>query len=84
MIELYAWFGVFALVVFVAGFFLGVLSERSAWITRINDDDHQSTPHFCNGRFLYIMEERHFLREYRRVPIEYPEADFYGDTSKEV
>lgn len=63
-----------ALFFYLGGLLLGVRIgsrlERIEWVTRAVPPG--DTPHHCDGRFYYVIEEGYFCREYRRVPDECP------------
>ena len=50
----------------ILGLMLGRWVERGEWLTRaIPPGD---TPHHCDGRFYYVIEESYFCREFVRKP----------------
>lgn len=50
------------------GIVWGVWAERQAWLARAIDRAdgryRNSTPHHCNGKFYYVVEEGTFCTEY--------------------
>jgi hypothetical protein len=74
--------GVSLFVFFALGAFVGAMLERKSWLIRaMSSRPHApNTPHHCNGEFYYIVPEKMFCEEFRRVPPRKPTVGPKGGT----
>jgi hypothetical protein len=59
----------------LGGITFGVNVERRAWVMRaLTRTNTGATPHYCDGRFFYVVEEGVFVNDYVRKRIVPPQG----------